>query len=64
MMKVDISSISMFIQNPVKDIQFAPNFGQSYHLLAIASNDIDIFMIKPAKSAIEIENRFEKKFFI
>ena len=60
-MKVDISSISMFVQNPVKDIQFAPNFGQSYHLLAIASNDIDIFTIKPAKLVIVIKKLFRKE---
>lgn len=39
----------MLLQNGIKDIQFAPNFGQSYHLLAIASTDIDLFTIKPAK---------------
>jgi hypothetical protein len=47
--KVDLSSVNMLLQNAVKDVQFAPNFGQSYHLLAIASNDIDLFTIKPAK---------------
>ncbi len=39
----------MQIQNAIKDIQFAPNFGQSYHLIDVASNDIDLFTIKPAK---------------
>jgi len=48
--KVDLtSSVNMLLQNAIKDIQFAPNFGQSYHLLAVASNDIDLFTIKPAK---------------
>jgi hypothetical protein len=37
------------LQNAVKDIQFAPNFGQSYHLLAVASDDINLFTIYPAK---------------
>ncbi len=48
-MKVDLTTVNMLLQNAVKDIQFAPNFGQSYHLLAVASNDIDLFTIKPAK---------------
>lgn len=47
--KIDLSSINMRLQNSVKDIQFAPNFGQSYHLLAVASDDIDLFTIKPIK---------------
>ena len=47
--KVDLTSVNMLLQNAVKDVQFAPNFGQSYHLLAVASNDIDLFTIKPAK---------------
>ncbi|UJR23009.1 hypothetical protein I4U23_026035 [Adineta vaga] len=46
--KVDLTSVNMLLQNAIKDIQFAPNFGQSYHLLAVASNDIDLFTIKPA----------------
>ncbi|CAF4615869.1 unnamed protein product [Rotaria sp. Silwood1] len=47
--KVDLTTVNMLLQNAIKDIQFAPNFGQSYHLLAVASNDIDLFTIKPAK---------------
>jgi hypothetical protein len=47
--KVDLANTNMLLQNAVKDVQFAPNFGQSYHLLAVASNDIDLFTIKPAK---------------
>lgn len=47
--KVDLASVNMLLQNAIKDIQFAPNFGQSYHLLAVASNDIDLFTIKPAR---------------
>ncbi|CAM2730577.1 unnamed protein product, partial [Rotaria socialis] len=49
----------MLLQNAIKDIQFAPNFGQSYHLLAVASNDIDLFTIKPAKG--ELNNNSENK---
>lgn len=47
--KVDLSNLNMSLQNAIKDVQFAPNYGQSYHLLAVASNDIDLFTIKPAK---------------
>ena len=47
--KVDLGNLNMSLQNAVKDVQFAPNYGQSYHLLAVASNDIDLFTIKPAK---------------
>ncbi len=47
--KVDLNNVSSFLQNAIKDIQFAPNFGQSYHLIAVASNDIELFTIKPVK---------------
>ncbi|CAF3863111.1 unnamed protein product [Rotaria sp. Silwood2] len=57
--KVDLTSVNMLLQNAIKDIQFAPNFGQSYHLLAVASNDIDLFTIKPAKG--ELNNSSENK---
>ncbi|CAF3587927.1 unnamed protein product [Rotaria socialis] len=57
--KVDLTSVNMLLQNAIKDIQFAPNFGQSYHLLAVASNDIDLFTIKPAKG--ELNNNSENK---
>lgn len=32
---------------PVHDLAFAPNFGRSYHLLAIASRDVKIVSLKP-----------------
>jgi len=32
---------------PVHDVAFAPNFGRSYHLLAIASRDVKIVSLKP-----------------
>ena len=35
------------VVHPVHDIQFAPNIGQSYHLLAIASKDLSIISLKP-----------------
>ncbi|CAF1155243.1 unnamed protein product [Adineta steineri] len=57
--KVDLASVNMLVQNAIKDIQFAPNFGQSYHLLAVASNDIDLFTITPAKG--ELNNSSENK---
>ncbi|CAF0948108.1 unnamed protein product [Rotaria sp. Silwood1] len=57
--KVDLTTVNMLLQNAIKDIQFAPNFGQSYHLLAVASNDIDLFTIKPAKG--ELNNSSENK---
>ncbi|CAF1091941.1 unnamed protein product [Didymodactylos carnosus] len=33
----------------IKDLQFAQNFGQSYHLLAVASHCIQLVTIKPQK---------------
>ena len=33
--------------DPVHDLAFAPNFGRSYHLLAIASRDVKIVSLKP-----------------
>lgn len=57
--KVDISSINSFTQNAIKDVGFAPNFGQSHHLLAVASNDIHLFTIKPSRN--ETNNNSENK---
>lgn len=31
----------------VHDITFAPNLGRSYHLLAVATKDVRILMLKP-----------------
>ena len=58
-MKVDLSAMNSSTQNAIKDAQFAPNFGQSYHLLAIASNDIHLFTIKPSRT--ETNNNSENK---
>lgn len=33
--------------DPIHDIAFAPNLGRSYHLLAIASNQIRILSLRP-----------------
>lgn len=37
----------MAITDAVNDVAFAPNLGRSYHLLAIASKDVRIMMLKP-----------------
>lgn len=37
----------MAITDAVHDVAFAPNLGRSYHLLAIASKDVRIMMLKP-----------------
>ncbi|KAK0061820.1 nucleoporin SEH1 [Biomphalaria pfeifferi] len=34
------------VTDPVHDVRFAPNMGRSYHLLAIASNDLVILTLK------------------
>jgi len=58
--KVDLTSVNTSLQNAIKDIQFAPNFGQSYHLLAVASTNIDLFTIKPANRG-EMNNSSDTK---
>jgi WD40 repeat protein len=35
------------VTDPVHDVAFAPNLGRSYHLLAIASKDVRIVVLKP-----------------
>lgn len=35
------------VNQPVHDMTFAPNMGRSFYLLAIATNNIRILMIKP-----------------
>lgn len=57
--KVDLSAVNTWTENATKDVQFAPNFGQSYHLLAVASNDIHLFTIKPNRT--EVNNSSENK---
>ncbi|XP_013396753.1 nucleoporin SEH1 isoform X1 [Lingula anatina] len=37
------------VTESVKDIQFAPNLGRSYHLLGIASKDVRIISLKPLR---------------
>ena len=40
-------SVTHIPPEPVHDVAFAPNFGRSYHLLAIASRDVKIVSLKP-----------------
>lgn len=35
------------VTEPVHDISFAPNIGRSYHMLAVASKDVQIFNMRP-----------------
>jgi nucleoporin SEH1 len=35
------------VTEPVHSIEFAPNVGRSYHVLAVASKDVSIFNLKP-----------------
>ncbi|GAB1610477.1 nucleoporin SEH1-like [Argonauta hians] len=35
--------------DPVHDLAFSPNFGRSYHLLAVASKDLYIFQMTPIR---------------
>ncbi|XP_074644781.1 nucleoporin SEH1-like [Tubulanus polymorphus] len=35
------------VTDPVSDVEFAPNLGRSYHMLAIASKDIRVLILKP-----------------
>lgn len=38
------------VQDPVRDIAFAPNMGRSYHMLAVATKDVRVFILKYAES--------------
>ncbi|KAG5670547.1 hypothetical protein PVAND_000801 [Polypedilum vanderplanki] len=38
---------SINVTEPVHSIEFAPNVGRSYHILAVASKDVSIFNLKP-----------------
>ena len=42
--------------DPVNDLKFAPNVGLSYHMLAIASNDLCIYHLKPNDDGEDINN--------
>ncbi|ESO91072.1 hypothetical protein LOTGIDRAFT_191563 [Lottia gigantea] len=48
--KLEIISI---VTDPVHDLEFAPNLGRSYHLLAVASKDLNLFSIKPLSSSLK-----------
>ncbi|XP_077865767.1 nucleoporin SEH1-A-like [Saccoglossus kowalevskii] len=41
----------MTVTEAVHDVAFAPNLGRSYHLLAVASKDVRIIMLKPLRRA-------------
>lgn len=48
--------------DPVHDIAFAPNLGRSYHLLAVATKDVRIIMLKPKQDGAVVQSgltRFE-----
>ncbi|KAL0961686.1 hypothetical protein UPYG_G00330410 [Umbra pygmaea] len=40
----------MTVTDPVRDLAFAPNLGRSFHLLAVATNDVRIFKLMPMRS--------------
>lgn len=42
---------SVNVNDPVHDISFAPNVGRSFHILGIASKDLHIYSICPARWA-------------
>ncbi|KAM4053255.1 LOW QUALITY PROTEIN: nucleoporin SEH1-A-like [Anomaloglossus baeobatrachus] len=42
----------MTVTDPIQDIDFAPNLGRSYHILAVASKDVRIFTIKPLRKEL------------
>lgn len=39
------------ITDPVHDVAFAPHIGRSYHVLAVASKDVQIFNLKPTQES-------------
>lgn len=43
-----IHSIVGIAFDPVHDVSFAPNLGRSYHVLAVASKDVDIIQLVPS----------------
>jgi nucleoporin SEH1 len=43
-----IHSIVGIVYEPVHDVAFAPNLGRSYHVLAVASKDVDIIHLVPS----------------
>uniref|UniRef100_A0A4W5LE69 Uncharacterized protein n=1 Tax=Hucho hucho TaxID=62062 RepID=A0A4W5LE69_9TELE len=40
---------NLTVTDPVHDIAFAPNLGRSFHVLAIATNDLRIFKLIPMR---------------
>ncbi|KAL0616338.1 Nucleoporin SEH1 [Plecturocebus cupreus] len=40
------------VTDPVHDIAFAPNLGRSFHILAIATRDMRIFILKPVRKEL------------
>ncbi|CAH0382957.1 unnamed protein product [Bemisia tabaci] len=47
------------ITDPVHDICFAPNLGRSYHLLAVATNNVRVFKLKPLQESGGVVQRFD-----
>lgn len=45
--RVEPSGSWPVLTDPVHDLAFAPNLGRSYHMLAIATNDVRIITLKP-----------------
>ncbi|KAL5467666.1 hypothetical protein EMCRGX_G031929 [Ephydatia muelleri] len=43
-----IQSIVGSVFDPIHDVAFAPNLGRSYHVLAVASKDVDVFHLVPS----------------
>lgn len=41
------SEVISSITEPVHDLAFAPNLGRSYHMLAVATKDVRIIVLKP-----------------
>lgn len=54
--KVDTISV---ITDPVHDISFAPHVGRSFHVLAVASKDVQIFHLRPVPEANGTTGRLE-----
>ncbi|XP_027290171.1 nucleoporin SEH1 isoform X2 [Cricetulus griseus] len=50
--KYSKAEILMTVTDPVHDIEFAPNLGRSFHILAIATQDVRIFTLKPVSKEL------------
>ncbi|KAF4517324.1 hypothetical protein B566_EDAN007276 [Ephemera danica] len=62
------------VTEPVHDIAFAPNLGRSFHLLAVASKDVRLIILRPSddgitatgltKFTVELAARFEDHYSV